>query len=196
MRVQSLGQEDPLEEEMATHSSILAWEIPWTEEPGRIQCWGHKESDTTEHIRMITTPSSGSTTGMHPRSHSQPAGGQAPRQLTHSGGPATTCLDITHRQGNANKNHSEVYLTPVRMAIIQKATSRLPVTNVREGAEEREPRCTAGGIVNWCSIEVPPKFKNRATIKSSNFTSGYLPQEYKSMKKIYALLCSLRHYLQ
>ena len=34
MRVQSLGWEDPLEEEMATHSSILAWEIPWTEEPG------------------------------------------------------------------------------------------------------------------------------------------------------------------
>ena len=34
MWVQSLGQEDPLEEEMATHSSILAWEIPWTEEPG------------------------------------------------------------------------------------------------------------------------------------------------------------------
>ena len=33
--VQSLGQEDPLEEDMATHSSILAWEIPWTEEPGR-----------------------------------------------------------------------------------------------------------------------------------------------------------------
>ena len=34
MRVKTLGQEDPLEEEMATHSSILAWEIPWTEEPG------------------------------------------------------------------------------------------------------------------------------------------------------------------
>ena len=33
---QSLGQEDPLEEEMATHSSILAWKIPWTEEPGRL----------------------------------------------------------------------------------------------------------------------------------------------------------------
>ena len=33
-RVQTLGQEDPLEEEMATHSSILAWSIPWTEEPG------------------------------------------------------------------------------------------------------------------------------------------------------------------
>ena len=35
--VQSLGQEDPLEEEMATHSNILAWEIPWTEEPGWLQ---------------------------------------------------------------------------------------------------------------------------------------------------------------
>ena len=42
-----LGQEDPLEEEMATHASILAWKIPWTEELGRR--WSHKESDTTEH---------------------------------------------------------------------------------------------------------------------------------------------------
>ena len=38
--VQSLDLEDPLEEEMATHSSILAWEIPWTEEPGRLQSTG------------------------------------------------------------------------------------------------------------------------------------------------------------
>ena len=38
--VRSLGLEDPLEEEMATHSSILAWEIPWTEEPGRVQSRG------------------------------------------------------------------------------------------------------------------------------------------------------------
>ena len=37
MQVQSLGQEDPLEVGMATHSSILAWKIPWTEEPGRLQ---------------------------------------------------------------------------------------------------------------------------------------------------------------
>ena len=39
-QVRSLGQEDPLEKEMATHSSILAWEIPWTEEPGRLQFLG------------------------------------------------------------------------------------------------------------------------------------------------------------
>ena len=38
--VQSLGQEDPLEKEMATHSSILAWKIPWTEEPGGLQFMG------------------------------------------------------------------------------------------------------------------------------------------------------------
>ena len=45
MQVQSLGQEDPLEEGMATHSSILAWRIPWTEEPGRLH---PIESDLTE----------------------------------------------------------------------------------------------------------------------------------------------------
>ena len=39
-QVQSLGGNDPLEEEMTTHSSILAWEIPWTEEPGRLQSMG------------------------------------------------------------------------------------------------------------------------------------------------------------
>ena len=39
-QVQSLGGEDPLEKEMATHSSILAWRIPWTEEPGRLQSMG------------------------------------------------------------------------------------------------------------------------------------------------------------
>ena len=40
--VQSLGREDPLEKEMATHSSIVAWRIPWTEEPGGLQSMGHK----------------------------------------------------------------------------------------------------------------------------------------------------------
>ena len=48
MWIQSLGQEDPLEEEMATYSSIPAWEIPWTEEPGRTIVHGvTKEWDTT-----------------------------------------------------------------------------------------------------------------------------------------------------
>ena len=47
--VRSLGQEDPLKKAMAIHSSILAWRIPWTEEPGGLQFHGgHRESDTTE----------------------------------------------------------------------------------------------------------------------------------------------------
>ena len=48
MQVRSLGWEDPLEECMATHSNILAWEIPWIEEPGDFSPWGHQESGTTE----------------------------------------------------------------------------------------------------------------------------------------------------
>ena len=44
------GQEDPLEKGMTAHSSILAWEIPWTEEPGGLQPWGHKETDTTQQL--------------------------------------------------------------------------------------------------------------------------------------------------
>ena len=48
-KVQSLDREDPLEKEMATHSSILAWRIPWMEEPGGLlHPWGHKELDMTE----------------------------------------------------------------------------------------------------------------------------------------------------
>ena len=47
MQVRSLGQEDPLEEDIATHSSVLAWRIPRTEEPGRLQSMGLQESDTT-----------------------------------------------------------------------------------------------------------------------------------------------------
>ena len=51
MCVQSLGQKDFLEEGMATHSSILAWKILWTEEPGRYNPWGRKELDMTEHTQ-------------------------------------------------------------------------------------------------------------------------------------------------
>ena len=46
-QIRSLGQEDPLEKGMATHSSILAWRVPWTEEPGRLKYMG---SDTTEQL--------------------------------------------------------------------------------------------------------------------------------------------------
>ena len=57
--VQSLGQEDPLEKETATHSSILAWRISWTEETGRLHNspWGRKESDMTEQLRFTSLTS-------------------------------------------------------------------------------------------------------------------------------------------
>ena len=58
MRVQSLDGEDPLEEGMATLSSILTWRIPWTEEPGRLNSIGSQRSDTTE-----------ATWHMHTRAH-------------------------------------------------------------------------------------------------------------------------------
>ena len=50
--VRSLGREDPLEKEKATHSSIRAWGIPWMEELGGLQSTGHKESDTTEKLHF------------------------------------------------------------------------------------------------------------------------------------------------
>ena len=48
--VQSQGLEEPLEKEMASHSSTLAWKIPWMEEDGGYSPWDHKESDTTEQL--------------------------------------------------------------------------------------------------------------------------------------------------
>ena len=52
--VQSLGWEDTLEQEMATHSSILAWRIPWTEEPAGYSPKGHKELATTKKLNTFT----------------------------------------------------------------------------------------------------------------------------------------------
>ena len=56
MRVQSLGREDPLEEGMATHSSSLAWRIPWTEEPGGHSPGGREESAMTERAHSLADP--------------------------------------------------------------------------------------------------------------------------------------------
>ena len=52
--VRSLSQEDPLEKEMATHTSILSWRIPWAEDPGGQQSTGSQMSDTTEQLHPLT----------------------------------------------------------------------------------------------------------------------------------------------
>ena len=58
--VRSLGGEDPLDKEMVTHSSILAWRIPWTEEPGRLHSpWGHKSQTQLSNYHSI--PRTGDT---------------------------------------------------------------------------------------------------------------------------------------
>ena len=55
MRVQSLGQEDPLKKEMVTHFSILAWEIPWTDEQGGLQPMGSQQSQTQVSVWLTAT---------------------------------------------------------------------------------------------------------------------------------------------
>ena len=56
-QVQTLGQGESLGKEMATHSSILAWKIPWTEEPGGLQSKGLRRVDTAEQLHIHTNPS-------------------------------------------------------------------------------------------------------------------------------------------
>ena len=66
-QIQTLGREGPLEEKMATHSSILAWSIPWTEEPGR-SC---RESDTTERLTLSLNDTESFSCAYHPFAHLQ-----------------------------------------------------------------------------------------------------------------------------
>ena len=58
-QVQSLGQEDPLEKRMATHSSLPAWGVPWTEEPGKLQSVGLSELDRTDRLTLSLSGSAG-----------------------------------------------------------------------------------------------------------------------------------------
>ena len=88
-RVPSLGWEDPLEKEMATHSSVLAWRIPWTEEPGRLQYMG-SQTDTTERLHFhFPTPLKGKEI--------------EGRALLDS---VTACLDIEQAQQGAATQHA------------------------------------------------------------------------------------------
>ena len=72
--VRSLNWEDPLEKGKATHSSILDWRIPWTEEPGRLyNPWGHKESDTTAAAAVAAKSLQSCSTLCDPIDSSPPA---------------------------------------------------------------------------------------------------------------------------
>ena len=69
-QVRSLGQEDPLEKEMATHSSILAWKITWTEKPGRLQSMGSQMSQTQLSDEQQHSIGDGTPVGTHEETHS------------------------------------------------------------------------------------------------------------------------------
>ena len=71
-QVQSLGQENPTEKGMATHSSIFAWRIPWTEEPGRLQSMVYKESVTTEPQTLSLSMSTSVSQILVSKCHSPP----------------------------------------------------------------------------------------------------------------------------
>ena len=107
-QVWSLGWEDPLEEEMATHSSILAWEIPWTEEPDRLQSTGSQKSQT--RLRDSTT-TKGIKWGMAPsRTDSRLAyfllqRGGSPRLVNQPGHPSPRCRD----------SHWDAHVIPVML---------------------------------------------------------------------------------
>ena len=108
MQVWSLGQEDPLDEEMATLSSILIWKIPCTEEPG--SPWGHKESDTTEHVRVPVHACACAHTHTHTHS-SLPASFVVPHRMWDPSSltRAQICVSCIGRQGLNHSTTREVH---------------------------------------------------------------------------------------
>ena len=110
MRVWSLGQKDPLEEEMATHSSILAWKIPCTEEPG--SPWGCKESDTTEHVRVPVHTYTRACARAHTHTHSSlPASFVVPHRMWDPSSltRAQICVSCIGRQSLNHSTTREVH---------------------------------------------------------------------------------------
>ena len=92
--VQSLGWEDPLEKEMAIHSSTIAWKIPWTEEPGRLQSMGSQRVGHDWATSLFTFPFSSKSTRLYPRSKSNSAHWYHSDTLWPSTSPSTSPIDF------------------------------------------------------------------------------------------------------
>ena len=135
-RVRSLGQDNTLEEEMATHSSILAWRIPWTEEPSGLQSMGPRKVNTTEllntqtHIKVciynthiIVKLAHFSHKGVYPKYFwlCDPSGGGHGNQLPYS------CLENPHGQRSLVGNqHLYFQLRPI-MYLLRLLSSAIAV---------------------------------------------------------------------
>ena len=144
-QIQSLGQEDSLEEGMATHSSILAWRIPWTAEPVGCNPQGLKESDTTERLTVSLTLSlRGYRGGSHPR-------------VPASGGLLASSHSLVPR--NLTLISTSVFTRPppcgpvcVQIASVYKDTSRVGsgptvMTSCPLGSLHKDPVCVSGPVL-------------------------------------------------
>ena len=106
MPVRSLGLEDPLEEEMATHSSVLAWRIPWTGEPGRLQSMG-SECTCTQHSWRVWIFSNRNALGEDP--------GEQFSICTEDGKPWRTRCGAVYKPGSPGCGESHPATSQVRL---------------------------------------------------------------------------------
>ena len=128
MQVQSLSWEDPLEEGMATHSSILAWEIPWTEEPGGLQSKGqqrvrHDWCDRAYSIQLSLNPSllSNSRHPQTPRSFSLlNLGSYSVICAVHSHHPSPLTISLFHQPSHVSLHHTKYHKVCATNSVVGK----------------------------------------------------------------------------
>ena len=110
MQVWSLGWEDPLEKEVAIHSSILAWETPWTEEPGGLQSMGSQKSHTWLKLTRLLCPWNfpGKNTGVG--CHFLSRGSSWPRDQTQVSCIAGKCFNLwATREAQCKNSHTQIF---------------------------------------------------------------------------------------
>ena len=138
---------------MAPHSSTLAWKIPWTEEPGRLQSKGSLESDTTErlhfHFHALEKEMATHSSVLAWRIPGTGKSGGLPSMGSHRVRHDWSDLaaNIINHQGNVNWSHNEISLHTCFEWLLSK---RQKTASVGNNLEKREPLSSAGGNVNWC----------------------------------------------
>ena len=142
MQVPSLGQEDPLEKSMATHSSILAWRISWTEEPGRLQSWVTQSRTRLKRLSVV-----------HSKQRIERSEQNQLRRMTQG-----RVQDELERLDWAQATWGHA-LSPGRA--LQTQADRRPLQQLRSGSVSRDDRGEAwdrlrvmGQITGWHSVDV------------------------------------------